>query len=271
MIITRISTLIILTAMSSLLACGDSLESVKGSEDTSKKADKAESGSNEEATQSPDEKAAADALGEDATERVPCAPAPKSADFSTIAGMVAHINTLPKPLSIPCLVDTLPKPLKVNATISDLSVQPAVGSSNPRIFLFVDRLILSFVPIGKGSETVEFSELKTDELSIKGELAFPVEKELASDAAYARIMRNDGVDGTTCVGCHLNETKSSDKVFESKALRPFLRQNIDLTQLKSLYEICGGRRDLRCDILDSIFRETPPEPASFPESMPTLF
>jgi hypothetical protein len=200
-----------------------------------------------------------------------CVPAALKVSFATIPDVISHINKLPLPLTIPCLIDSLPKPLRINATNSALSVQPAAGSYNPRIFIFVDNIILTFVPVGKGSETVEFSELRSDTSSVKGEISFPVTEILAEDSAYKQIMRKDGYDGTTCVGCHMGEDKVSDQVFETRALKPFVRQDVPLPYLEELKNTCVTVGRLRCDIFDALFKGKAPLPIDFPDDMPTLF
>jgi hypothetical protein len=209
--------------------------------------------------------------GDNTYSRELCIPAAESVSFETIPDVIDHINSLPLPLTIPCLIDSLPKPLHINATSSDLSVQPAIGAVNPRIFIFAGQVILTFAPVGKGSETVEFSEVLSETVSIKGELEFPVTTKLARDAAYTRIMRKDNIDGTTCVGCHLGETKVDDNIFETKALKPFDRQDVTLEALGELNTNCVNSGVLRCNIFDSLFRGAAPLPKKFPESMPTLF
>ena len=53
----------------------------------------------------------------------------------SIGDAVALINALPKPLTIACFVSALNRPLNLNLTTSTISVQPAIGVSNPRIFI----------------------------------------------------------------------------------------------------------------------------------------
>jgi len=197
---------------------------------------------------------------------------PEKFDMFTI---VELINALPKPLTIPCLIDVLPKPINLTATDSELSVQPAVGVENPRVFIESDWFIFTFALAGKGIETVEFSEIVNFDSSIKGEIAFPVTEELEKTAAMDEVARKID-DGTRCASCHFNEAElevvDGYKIFESKALRPFNRQIIPLEDLKSLQETCGDVESLRCQILDSLFLgEDSPNEYLFPENMPTLF
>ena len=100
----------------------------------------------------------------------PCEP-PKgiSNDPQNINDVILLLNSMPKPVTMPCYLQVLKRPLRANATASILSVQPAADENNPRIFLFSGpSLIQSFVPMESSSKAIEFSFLLDDVTSIKG-------------------------------------------------------------------------------------------------------
>ncbi len=207
--------------------------------------------------------------------RVPCeAPTEASNLRSSIESVINLINALPRPVTIPCVIDVLPRPLKVNATSSALSVQPAEGLQNPRIFIELNSVILTFALTGEGSTTIEFSHILSDTMSIKGEIAFPVKDTLPITAAYDEIKRTTGT-GTRCSGCHFSEAAAGgtfpDVAFVSKALRPFDKNDVSIDILQQLKDHCGNTRSERCDMLDALFRGGVPRRYSFPSAMPTLF
>lgn len=217
-------------------------------------------------------------VGDDVDERTPRETCILSEEYLpdrfTIQSVTHILNELPKPVTIPCLLDVLPKPMRINATSSELSVQPAVGTANPRVFISLNSLIITFALDGKGSEALEFSEYVGGNLSVKGEIGFPVTEELADDAAFARIRQVSG-NGTTCAGCHFEEERADDRfpeaAYVSLALRPFDRQDVSIEQLQSQVDQCGDVVTKRCELLRSMFGETTAEPYSFPQSFPTLF
>jgi hypothetical protein len=188
--------------------------------------------------------------------------------------IVALINTLPKPVSIPCVLDTLPRPFGFNATDSDLSVQPGKGMESPRIFVVIDFLIITFTLDPDIAPALEFSQLLADDRSVKGEIAFPVTTDLAPAAPYLKIVREGNV-GTRCAGCHFGEQPAGsgypENVFSSRALRPFDRQDVSLEVVKALKNACSGQINDRCDMLNAIFNGVDPMPYAFPKAMPTLF
>ncbi|HMW46686.1 MAG TPA: hypothetical protein PK011_14310 [Marinagarivorans sp.] len=169
---------------------------------------------------------------------------PANIQLNNFAGVVDWINAMPKPLTLACFIASLPRPLTYNATFSRSSVQPAIGKLNPRIFIQYEKLWLSFVPQeamtavkdpltgertsvwdSDGIQLLEFSlEVDSDlpvPQSIKGELAFPILKNIPRNAPYARIA--DSSRESTCKACHANETiigsLDGAPIFRSKMLR----------------------------------------------------
>lgn len=191
-----------------------------------------------------------------------------------IEDIVELINTLPKPVSIACVLDTLPRPLSINATSSNLSVQPADGLTSPRIFISIDFLILTFTLSDSVVPAIEFSQIIADDRSVKGELEFPIKEDIALNEPYLQIART-GASGTRCAGCHFNEQRAPssfpDEAYASRALRPFERQDVGLDILRTLKHSCAGKISDRCDILNALFEGETPKQYVFPKSMPTLF
>ena len=69
----------------------------------------------------------------------------------TIESVIDLTNTLPFPVSVPCLLASLPRPLPLVATNSINSAQPAEGNRSPRVFLLLEHLAISVVPEGRGA------------------------------------------------------------------------------------------------------------------------
>jgi hypothetical protein len=193
--------------------------------------------------------------------------------YLNIETMVKLINTMKKPVTLPCLIDVLPANISINATSSKLSAQPAENEENPRLFFKFGSLILSTRTSGAGSGNLELSEFFGNEKSVKAEIALPITKNLTPEDPYKRILKDD-LSGTKCAGCHFNEEPKSDQPneyrFYSKAIRPFVRQEININTLKKYQEECKPYDNYRCQILDSIFRKLPIW-FDFDEDTPTFY
>jgi hypothetical protein len=205
----------------------------------------------------------ADAASEDRC----VAPAGTSSAPRTIAEVVDRINAMPKPLSLPCLIETLARPLHVYATVSLTSAQPAVDRHSPRVFMFFDGLTMSVVPAGTGSRLLEFGEHRPDARSLKAEIQFPVESELSQAAPFERIIYDDKL--TTCGFCHAAEQIADDvpftRAYVSKALRPRPAERIGLDALQAEAEACDAEQQPeRCALLRSLFAGAAPDAAEFP-------
>lgn len=233
--------------------------------------------------------------------------APPGRSFSDIESVVEWINAMPKPLTLACFVASLPRPIMYNATSSILSLQPAVGKHNPRIFIKYGNLWLSFVPqepvatvkdpiTGEDSYTwdvdgiqlLEMSlEVETNYLdpqSIKGELTFPVMKNLPLNAAYARIVRPYTDTESTCSGCHGSElaidTLDGVPVFRSKMLRSTRSLEITHAYLVNQYLSCDpaintGRGPdnnewYRCQMLEALLGPGSLTWTAFPDEVATF-
>ncbi|WAS97038.1 hypothetical protein [Nannocystis punicea] len=190
----------------------------------------------------------------------------------TIGEAVAFINELPQPLTLDCFLERLERPLAIAATRSVISLQPAVGESSPRLFLFMGELVMSVAVDGHGFDLLEFGELVGPTRSIKAEIAFPLAAPIAPDAPFSRIF--DGVDGTGCGVCHGGEAPAPayPQAFVSDALRFPDFEAVKFTDLRGEYERCDpAAQPERCARLTALFGHGAVEPAAFPETMPTIY
>lgn len=204
-----------------------------------------------------------------------CLPPPGySRSPRSIAEVVALVNAMPKPLTLACFVETLARPLAVNATRSTLSLQPSMGDRSPRLFLFVDPLILSVVPEGDGSVLLEFGELRSESRSLKGEIHFPVESTLSPAVPFERVMYADNL--SNCSFCHGEATQAEDitftQAFVSTALRPQAYSRVSLSNVLIEHERCDvSREPERCALLKAIFAQGQVVEREFPLTMPVFF
>ncbi len=262
-----------------LVGCGVSLPSKKSNEDspTSSASDHPAQADPEKSDDPAEEKKDEPIVDpvEDVKQRTACSTTwTKPAANLKIEDVIALINTLPRPVTIPCVLDVLPRPFAVNATTSDLSVQPGEGVGNPRVFVKIDFLLISFTMAANEPPTLEFSQLLNDDESVKGEILFPVDNMLLSDAAFAGVVRPGNI-GTRCAACHFSERLASPpfpaNAFVSRALRPFERQSVSFEILIDMVKNCAAMATPRCDLLNALFRGAEPTPYVFPVTMGTLF
>lgn len=186
---------------------------------------------------------------------------------ASVEATVDLINALPKPTSLPCFLESLDRPLQIAATDSDRSAQPSPGEENPRLFITRDTMILSVLPEGPGSDRLEFAVDVGDGLSVKGELAFPVEAELDVSEPYAQILRNPG---TSCGACHDLEqhweTVNEVPVFASEALQYPAEDDVSPAYVDALAQTCDAdATPQRCAMLTSVFAHGDVTPQRLPE------
>jgi hypothetical protein len=201
------------------------------------------------------------------------APAGVSNNPQSISETITLLNSLPKPLSIPCFLESLARPLPMVATFGVLSAQPAMGIRSPRLFLFFGPNRMSIVPDGVGANALEFGEVRPDNRSLKGQIDFPLTGDLPPGAAFEGLMFNDQV--TTCGLCHGSEESEPSPFtthsFVSNALRPAPRNAVSLQSLRHEFEICNRDAEpYRCAMLDSLFSLGPVVDAQFPTDMLTF-
>jgi hypothetical protein len=192
---------------------------------------------------------------------------------STIDEAVTLINSLPKPVTVPCFLESLDRPLKLAATNSNISAQPASGDRSPRMFLFNDKLIISVVPSGVGRSLVEFSYLTAVDVSIKAEVEFPVNETLTREAPFERVQASPTM--SRCATCHGFDTRADEidyaLAFKSRALRPSMFSEVSVDDIQNEAKNCDEDQEPeRCAILKAIFSKGEVLPQAFPEGMPTM-
>ena len=191
-----------------------------------------------------------------------------------VTDVVDHLNTLPKPLSLDCVLTSLPRPLALNATRSILSAQPAVGQRSPRVFVMYDKLILSVALAGMGQHLLEFGELRPEARTLKAEIAFPVTSELTHAAPFEQVMFQEGQ--TSCAFCHAREIRDESidftAAFVSVAYRPTERQaQVTIAEMAAELAQCDpGAEPERCAMLQSLFARGMPIARDFPADFITF-
>lgn len=184
-----------------------------------------------------------------------------------VQDVVDLVNALPKPLDLACWLESLPRPLDVYATTSNISAQQTLDPGSPRIFVFVDPLILSVVPVGLGADLLELAEQRAMGRSIKAEIEFPVEHELSPAAPFEQVMFAE--DHTGCAFCHAEETLVPEltftKVYESRSLRPVPSRKVELDSVVRATEACDESAEPeRCALLRAVFAQGDVRPRDFP-------
>lgn len=233
-----------------------------------------DAGARDESTQTDasDRDTATDGGGTSTLDR--CSPGPgASGRPQTVVEVVELINSLPMPVTIPCLLRSLDRPLQIVATYSVISAQPANGQDNPRLFIVNDGMSMSVVPTGEVSHLLELGELASPTRSIKGEIAFPVMEPLALSAPFEHIARPVG--GTVCYVCHHDEVAASGYTglgaFESVAYRPVPRYEINFDYVEYQYTTCDAEAEPeRCAFYAALFDQGGVSHGAFPEEMPTF-
>lgn len=189
----------------------------------------------------------------------------------TIDEVVARIEALPHPVSIPCVLASLPRPLTLVATNSVFSVQPAKGDDNPRLFILEDGLVLSVVPTGDGSELLELSEFVSPTQTLKAEIEFPVDGPISAELPY----EHEFYEGlTSCGVCHRDEYESPDRpgAYVSVALRPAPDTLVPVSSLGPLLDGCDWEQEpARCELLSGLLDFGPVEQGAFADELPTIF
>lgn len=201
------------------------------------------------------------------------APAGVSNSPKTIEEALALVNSLPKPVTVPCFLASLARPLKMSLTNNILSAQPANGNRSPRVFIINDNLLISVVPEGVGQDLVEFSLLTAPDRSIKAEIEFPVLNILPADEPYKQVLLGAG---TICRSCHGGETRATQVTFaeayESKAFQPPIGSKVDIEAFRAEVALCDPKTEKkRCEIIDALFSHGAVQSEDFPQDMPYFF
>lgn len=211
--------------------------------------------------------------GEDGTEiDVPrTCPPPEGVPTrpESVEDVVALLQALPVPVTLPCFLESLERPLSLSATTHDFSAQPASGPESPRLFIYSGPLTMSVVPTGIGRHLLEFAVDVGDRQSLKAELEFPLEESPTEADPYERVAMPGG--GTTCNNCHANERQSDEITFTaayiSDALQPPFGMDASVSFPRQLALTCDPQTDddpERCEMLQALFAHGDIEPREFP-------
>lgn len=201
------------------------------------------------------------------------APAGVSDTPRSIEETLALVNALPKPLTLPCFVEALRRPLQLHATRSQISAQPAVGARSPRVFAYIEPLLMSIAVEGEGAQLLELGEQRADFRSLKGELRFPIEEWLPPSRPFEHVVFSAGLTG--CAFCHAAEARepaiSFTPAFVSQALRPSSLQRVPLAGLVAERAACDAVQEPeRCALLDALFGWGDTFEWDFPQAMATF-
>lgn len=175
----------------------------------------------------------------------------------TFEELVALIDALPRPVTIPCLLDVLDRPLLVETSANTFSAQPAGGRENPRIFIFRGEMVISVVPDGGAQNLLELSLRRSPTRSVKGELLFPIEGEIAAAAPYDQVLYS-GDQRTKCFACRANEardpTVSHATAFVSDIVAPHQLDRVEVAALEAEHRACDPAEEAdRCAMLEALF------------------
>jgi hypothetical protein len=188
--------------------------------------------------------------------------------------VIALLNDLPKPVTLPCFLESLPRPLAIQATRSITSAQPAVGARSPRLFLFFDPLIVSVVPAGLGEHLFELGERRGEAHSLKAEFEFPITREVQIADAFDRLRYNEL--NSTCDFCHAEAEPAADVdhpyALISRGLSPLPRERVPLADLVRETQACDADQEPdRCAMLRALFEGSPAVDGEFPGTYKTFF
>jgi hypothetical protein len=198
-----------------------------------------------------------------------CALAAAAKNPTRIVEVVDTLNAMPKPIDLACFVQHLAGALTIDATMSNLSLQPAIGRRSPRIFILLEPLYLSIVPQGAGRDLLEMSERRGETRSLKGEITFPVTTALAPASPFEHVIF--GEELTSCAFCHGAETPASDisftAAFESDAFRPLPSNRVSIDELRAERAACDAEAEpFRCALLAALFDREAVTSRELPES-----
>lgn len=131
---------------------------------------------------------------------------------------------------------------------------------------------MSVVPEGLGSNLLEFGEMTSDEMAIKGEIKFPVAGELPIAEPYTHI--RDG-SGASCRVCHQGESREPSvtftEAFVSRIMRPDPFNEVSVEFMNTMTATCDATKEpARCAFLKALFGKGSMRRSDFPEKMPSL-
>lgn len=183
-----------------------------------------------------------------------CEPPPGLGSPATIEELVALVDALPRPTTLPCVIESLDRPLSLYASSSEAGAQPALGIDSPRIFVFSGALTMS-VTLHGDHETLEIAQAIGDRRSIKAELSFPIDEPLAPSAPYDAVALGGG---TSCGLCHGGETQVASithaTAWASDVYQDEPEQAVSVSFLRQHAIACDHEAEPgRCEMLDAIF------------------
>jgi hypothetical protein len=204
-----------------------------------------------------------------------CAEAPSSP--TNIAETLGSIDALVEN-TIPCLIANLARPLEVAASTSQFSAQPAFDDANPRLFVFLDGVVLTVVPDGVGKDLLEFGEWTSTSRTIKAELKFPPSLPVEPSAPYEKVLNTSTtVSGiaTNCSVCHGVEQQELEidgvHGYSSIAYRPIDSAVLPWTVVEQERWACADDdRSGRCDLLRALIDFGVVEPTEFGDEVATF-
>ncbi len=206
----------------------------------------------------------------------PCVDAAaQQANPSNIEEAVERLNSLPTPITIPCMLASLQRHIDVIATRSFLSAQPSGGEGSPRMFVQLGDLELSVVPAGLGVDLLEFGEFVSERHTVKGEIVMPIEQPALLSAPFESILFEPGTPATSCGFCHNDEsferTVLGVPAFKSLAFQPRYNLLLSLEVVRAEYQRCDWDADpQRCEMLHSVFAFGQVREGQFDPSLPEL-
>ena len=184
------------------------------------------------------------------------APEGVSAAPQSFSELSALLNALPRPTSLPCLLESLERPLGVWFTSSAFSAQPANGARSPRTFISLGPLVLSVVPGGAAGSLLEVGYRSSPGRSIKAELEFPLTSTVTAELWHERVAFS--ARRTVCGACHSAEWPVTDPFyrdgFESSVIVPDPRYRVALSEVRAEAASCDARYEPeRCALFDALF------------------
>jgi len=184
-----------------------------------------------------------------------CLPPPGLGRPEHIDGVVALVNALPMPVTLPCVLEALERPLAVLGATSPFSAQATTEQDSPRLFVFSGDLVLSVVTTGEARELLELGEYVEPGRTLKAEIEFPVEAPLPASAPFEHALLGES---TSCGLCHGSERYAGKvgeiSTYTSDALAAEADRVIPIGLVEQHARDCDPTRDpARCDLFEGIF------------------
>jgi hypothetical protein len=184
-----------------------------------------------------------------------CLPPPGLGRPEHIGDVVALVNALPMPVTLPCVLEALQRPLVVVGATSPFSAQATTDIDSPRLFVFSADLVPAIVTVGDARALLEMGEYVETGRTLKAEIEFPVAAPLPESAPFAHLLRGES---TSCSLCHDAERYAGklDEVsmYTTQALAPEAERLIPIGLVEQYARDCDPERDAeRCALLEALF------------------